>query len=55
MEEADALCDKVLVIKEGEIKCIGESLDLKNKYGGGYRMNIMVEFENVGICKEILH
>ena len=37
MEEADALSDRIIVMANGSIKCIGTSLFLKNNYGGGYR------------------
>jgi len=30
MEEADILSDKIAVIVDGEIKCVGTSLSLKN-------------------------
>ncbi len=32
MEEADAICDRLMIMSEGEIKCIGVSADLKNRY-----------------------
>ncbi len=32
MEEADAICDRLMIMNEGEIKCIGVSADLKNRY-----------------------
>ena len=37
MEEADALADRIAVMREGEISCIGSSLFLKNNYSDGYR------------------
>ena len=38
MEEADILSSRIAVIVDGELKCIGTSLYLKNKYGDGYRL-----------------
>ena len=37
MEEADVLSDRITVIVEGILKCIGTPLYLKNTYGDGYR------------------
>jgi ABC-type multidrug transport system ATPase subunit len=36
MEEADFLSDRVGVIVEGNFKCIGTPLELKQIYGSGY-------------------
>jgi ATP-binding cassette subfamily A (ABC1) protein 3 len=37
MEEADALADRIAVMCDGEISCVGSSLFLKNTYSDGYR------------------
>lgn len=47
MEEADILSDRISVIVDGEIRCIGTSLFLKNNFGGGYRINLIVKDEKV--------
>jgi len=39
MEEADLLGDRIAIMANGKIKCIGTSLHLKNKFGLGYRLN----------------
>lgn len=36
MEEADALCDRIGIIFQGELRCIGSSQHLKDKFGYGY-------------------
>jgi ABC-type multidrug transport system ATPase subunit len=36
MEEADFLSDRIGVIVEGNFKCIGTPIYLKQSYGGGY-------------------
>lgn len=41
MEEADVLSDRIAVIVDGKIKCVGTPLQLKNNYGDGYRMSIV--------------
>jgi len=40
MEEADALCSRVGIMVKGELRCIGSTQHLKNKYGGGYLLEI---------------
>ena len=40
MEEADAICSRIGIMVNGELKCLGSSQDLKNKFGGGYNLHI---------------
>lgn len=42
MEEADALCDRVAVQVNGQLNCIGTPLQIKNKYGSGYRLEMTI-------------
>lgn len=41
MEEADVLGDRIAVIVDGEFKCIGTPLYLKNNFGDGYKITIV--------------
>lgn len=34
------LSDRIVVIADGGLKCVGNSLYLKNTFGGGYRIDI---------------
>jgi len=43
MEEADVLSDRIAVIVDGRFKCVGTPLYLKNNFGDGYRINIVVK------------
>lgn len=43
MEEADALCNKIAIMVNGEMKCIGSSQHLKSKYGDGYTLDFKLE------------
>lgn len=43
MEEADALADRIAVVVDGKLKCIGTPLNLKNIYGEGYIINIICD------------
>merc|ERR1719240_668550 len=36
MEEADVLCDRLAIMTQGYIQAIGNSPDLKNRFGVGY-------------------
>lgn len=43
MEEADVLSDRVCVIVDGQLQCIGTSLYLKNNYGDGFRVTLITK------------
>jgi len=43
MEEADSLADRIAVVVDGRIKCIGSPLNLKNVYGDGYKISFCTE------------
>ena len=40
MEEADAVCSKIGILVKGELRCLGSSQHLKNKFGAGYLLEI---------------
>ncbi|KAF9083778.1 hypothetical protein BGX23_011147 [Mortierella sp. AD031] len=40
MEEADILSDRIAIMTNGLLRCIGTSLHLKELYGSGFRLNI---------------
>lgn len=41
MEEADILSDRIAVICDGKLKCVGSPLYLKNTFGDGYRITLV--------------
>ncbi len=43
MEEADILADRIAVVAEGRLKCVGTPLNLKNTFGDGYRVMIVAQ------------
>eukprot|EP00919_Chromeraceae_sp_WS-2016_P038260 GHVR01091348.1.p1 GENE.GHVR01091348.1~~GHVR01091348.1.p1 ORF type:complete len:1651 (+),score=360.83 GHVR01091348.1:1813-6765(+) len=43
MDEADALGDRIAVMTSGQVTCCGTSLFLKNAYGCGYILTIILE------------
>ncbi|KAI9204486.1 uncharacterized protein BJ171DRAFT_424289 [Polychytrium aggregatum] len=52
MEEADVLGDRIAIMAHGRLRALGNSIALKNKYGAGYRISIMVDSNNVATVKE---
>lgn len=38
MEEADVLCNRIGIVSNGVLRCIGTQNRLKNLYGGGYHL-----------------
>merc|ERR1712226_475819 len=40
MDEADILGDRIAIMAEGQLRCCGSSLFLKNHYGVGYQLTI---------------
>ena len=45
MDEADVLGDRIGIMAQGQLKCLGSSLFLKNKFGGGYKMVMVKKFK----------
>ncbi|CAK4089010.1 unnamed protein product [Aphanomyces euteiches] len=41
MDEADILGDRIAIMAEGELRCVGSTLFLKNKYGAGYNFSLV--------------
>ena len=51
MDEADVLADRIAIMSEGKIQCIGSSLFLKNRFGIVY--NLKIEKNNKCDPKEV--
>lgn len=43
MEEADALCNRIAIMVNGQIQCIGSGQHLKTKFGEGYTLDFKLE------------
>lgn len=41
MDEADVLGDRIGIMAKGQLMCLGSSLFLKNRFGAGYRLNLV--------------
>ena len=46
MEEADVLCNRIGIVNNGVMTCLGSQERLKEKYGGGYHMFINCNKKN---------
>ena len=42
MEECEALCTRIGIMTAGRLQCLGGQQHLKNKYGGGYTLELRV-------------
>eukprot|EP00811_Abedinium_folium_P005560 NODE_1511_length_2453_cov_9.006449.p1 GENE.NODE_1511_length_2453_cov_9.006449~~NODE_1511_length_2453_cov_9.006449.p1 ORF type:complete len:765 (+),score=240.58 NODE_1511_length_2453_cov_9.006449:173-2296(+) len=42
MEEAEALCGRIAVQVLGQLRCLGSPMQIKNKYGSGYQLEIIL-------------
>eukprot|EP01112_Ceratiomyxa_fruticulosa_P014927 TRINITY_DN4331_c0_g1_i7.p1 TRINITY_DN4331_c0_g1~~TRINITY_DN4331_c0_g1_i7.p1 ORF type:complete len:875 (-),score=184.80 TRINITY_DN4331_c0_g1_i7:65-2689(-) len=40
MEEADILSDKIGIMANGRLRCLGDNIHLKNKFGAGYVLHV---------------
>jgi ABC-type multidrug transport system ATPase subunit len=43
MEEADVLCNRIAIVNDGVVKCLGSQTRLKTLYGGGYHLFVNCE------------
>jgi ABC-type multidrug transport system ATPase subunit len=43
MEEAEALCDRIAIQVQGQLRCLGSPTHIKHKYGSGYQLEIFSE------------
>lgn len=54
MEEAELLSDKLLILDDGNIVCVGTPMQLKNAYGEGYRISMITDKQNIGQVKNLM-
>ena len=46
MEECEALCSKVAIMRKGRLQCLGSVQHLKNRFGGGYTLRVRAPEEH---------
>lgn len=49
MDEADVLGDRIAILADGQLRCVGSSLFLKNRYGAGYNLTLIKDTQRV-VC-----
>lgn len=54
MEEADVLGDRICVMSKGRLRAINNSIALKNKFGEGYRISVVVDQSRSESVKNII-
>ena len=58
MEECEALCNRLVIMVNGELVCIGASQELKQRFGAGYDIHIQLNpsrtDEDVNSIKKII-
>ena len=47
MEECEALCNRIGIMVNGQLQCIGNNQHLKNKFGDGYQLDLDLSFESI--------
>jgi len=45
MEECEALCQRVTIMKDGKLTCLGSIQHIKNKFGSGYSIDVKFKKE----------
>lgn len=54
MEEAETLCDRIGILVDGELQCIGNSKELKSRYGGSYVFSITTDPREEGAVMDMV-
>ena len=55
MEEADFLGDRIAIMARGSLRCSGSADFLKERYGQGYKLNVVQnQYFDVGRLQELL-
>ncbi len=48
------LGDRIAIMSHGQIKCLGTPLNLKNRFGDGYRLNVTARPDAIDQAKEVV-
>jgi len=54
MEEADALCERIGIMAEGSLQCLGSQLHLKHRFGSGYQLKLNLEPQAEGSKEDMM-
>eukprot|EP01084_Bolivina_argentea_P074817 135693_1 len=47
MEECEALCNRIGIMVNGQLQCIGNNQHLKTRFGKGYQLDLDITFDNI--------
>jgi ABC-type multidrug transport system ATPase subunit len=53
MEEAEVLCDRVAIMAEGRLRCIGNAADIKRRFGDGFKLTIHTATQSTDAAKRV--
>ncbi|XP_064461064.1 phospholipid-transporting ATPase ABCA3-like [Ornithodoros turicata] len=42
MDECEAICDRIAIMQAGQLRCLGNLIELKSTYGNGYLLSVAV-------------
>ena len=54
MAEAETLGDRIGIVARGKLRVLGSALHLKNKFGAGYRLNVLLHCDRSDRVTEVL-
>ncbi|KAK3236394.1 hypothetical protein CYMTET_53464 [Cymbomonas tetramitiformis] len=53
MDEADLLCDSIVILNRGQVRCRGSSLFLKSRFGVGYTLSLTLSRCGAAVGKAV--
>eukprot|EP01084_Bolivina_argentea_P118609 210407_1 len=53
MEECEALCHRLGIMVNGQLRCLGTPQHLKSKFGSGYQLDLTLEHDDEKIFTQI--
>ena len=53
MEEAEALSSRLVIMMEGNFRCIGTPQEIKTKYGKGFEIEVKIQKPDMRIIDSI--
>lgn len=54
MDEADSIGDNVAIMAAGKLRCVGTPLNLKQRFGIGYRVSLSCDSDKVDVVKRMV-
>ena len=55
MEECEALCTQIAIMRQGKLRCLGSVQHLKNRFGAGYVLEVRLSrgSDNSSVCQAV--